>query len=128
MQTPKKDKKDKRLCKLCKFYIDHNFDTPDEVLSDYMRLSIDKIRNYKARVIKQREDDARLKAQEELEDRKIKESTEAVSINADNLMKRNKKRGVVIMTSEASQVADSLQKGPIISDKLSKNITKIRPE
>lgn len=56
-------------------------------------------------------------------ERKLKKTVENP---VDNLMIKNKKRGVVVMTPEASAVGDTIKKKT--STRWDGNVTKIRPE
>lgn len=127
MNSPKKNNANRRLCKLGKFYIDNNLDKTDQYLADYLDIPIDKIRKYRDQVKKKEEDQIAEEAKAEIEARKT-EIPNTATIRADDLMIKNKKYGAVVMTQEASQLGDESRKRSRMSEKINKNVTKIRPE
>lgn len=122
MSTPKRSTNP--LCKLGKFYIEKNMEVDDYELSCYIDVSIDKVRKHKANVLKKIEQERKEAERLEVEARPT-DALNAVSVTAHDLMKRNERYGVSIMTPEASQIGDSMRKGAL-SDKLQKNVTSVR--
>lgn len=127
MNSPRKSNANKKLCKLGKFYIDSNVDKTDQFLADYLDIPIDKIRKYRDQVKKKEEDQAKAESDAEIAARKT-DIPNTATIRADDLMIKNKKYGAVVMTPEASQLGDESRKRSKLSEKINKNVTKIRPE
>lgn len=127
MNSPRKSNANKKLCKLGKFYIDNNLEKTDQELADYLDIPIEKIRKYKDQVKKKEEERLEAEKAAELEARKT-ETNDAVTIRADDLMIKKPKYNVVIMTPEASQLGDESRKRTRLSEKVSKNVTQIRPK
>lgn len=126
-----------KLCKLGRFYIEHNLHLSNDELANYLNVSTSKIEKH--RTIAENKNKEleveRLRVEEEEKQKKLKEEIagreteqqEVLHIRADDLMIKNERYGSVVMTSEASQLGDALRKANV-SEKISKNITEVRPK
>ena len=110
-----------------KFFIEGHRDIDPKALAHKLGASIILVRNYiKSLNNKDEKEAQRIKEEED----KIKAAHEQQikPLTANDLMMKREKRGVVVMTQEASQIGDESRKQNRMSPKLAKNVKKIRPE
>lgn len=111
----------KRFNKVEKFYIDNCGLEPKEIAKD-LGVVLKTVQHYLDFKAKQKKDEEDLLA---LEEKKKQEEIRKNTILATDLMQRVPNRGVTIMTKEASELGDSMRKGPS-NVKFQKNVHKIR--
>jgi hypothetical protein len=112
------------LNKVQKFYIAHHRSRDAKTLSVDVGASIKLVRAFLKSLDRR---DAKKVAEAEKEAANRPPDPGVRPIRVDDLMVRNKKRGVVVMTEAASSLGDAARKTKM-SPRLSKNVQKIRPE
>ena len=110
-----------------KFFIVGHRDIDPKSLAHKMGTSEVLVRNYVKSLDNKDRREAE-KAKEEEDKIKASHQQEIKPPTANDLMIKKEKRGVVVMTQEASQIGDESRKQNRMSPKLAKNVKKIRPE
>lgn len=112
------------LNKVQKFYIAHHRSRDAKTLSVDVGASIKLVRAFLKSLDRR---DAKKAAEAEKEAANQPPDPGVRPIRVDDLMVRNKKRGVLVMTEAASSLGDATRTTRM-SPRLSKNVQKIRPE
>lgn len=119
----------RKLTVVEKFYIQENQDKSPKKLSLDIGCSVKLVKQYLAFLAKREQDRLEAesqKAQEQIEKTPEQSPNSVVPIKTDQLM--GKKKGAVVMTQAASEVGDASRGRNKMSQRLSQNVTKIRPE
>jgi len=112
------------LNKIQKFYIANHAERDPKALAVDVGCSVKDVRAY-FKTLKTQEQRKASKEAKEIEEGKTKTTTQ---IRADDLMGKNKRKGVVIMTQAASELGDEHRRTHKMSDRLAQHVQKIRPE
>lgn len=115
-----------QLSEAHKFYITHHRDMDVKTLARKLKVTMGMVSNY-LEYLNNMDKHAERQAEKQHEVDRIKHTQEIQAPRVDDLMIKNKKRGVVVMTPEASQVADATRK-KALNPRISENVHIIRPE
>lgn len=128
-QSDGSTKPSRKLSIVEKFYIQGNKDKSPKKLSMDIGCSVQLVKQYLAFLVKKEQDRIEAESQKAKEDQEKPPETPSsgvAHIRADQLM--GKKKGAVVMTPAASELGDATRPKNKMSQRLSQNVTKIRPE
>jgi hypothetical protein len=115
-----------QLSEAHKFYITHHRDMDVKTLARKLKVTMGMVTNY-LNYLKGLDTQAANEAEKQHEIDRLTHTQETKGPRTDDLMIKNKKRGVVVMTAEASQIGDATRK-KTINPRIAENVHIIRPE